>query len=158
MPVADTLIRETLRLTSGGGVALRRNMDNAVTIGGKSIARGDFLAYLLEDVHFDASIYSDPYTFDPGRYEAGREEDKRAPFAYLGWGIGALSCVRAILHIEAKPARSTPLRWNEGREAGNESGAGFVLGGLRLRHRRWGGVASHCCPRDRPKRYPLGAS
>ncbi|KAJ7262357.1 cytochrome P450 [Mycena rebaudengoi] len=92
MPVADAIIRETLRLTTGGGVALRRNMVNAIDIGGKSIARGDFLAYLLGDVHFDASIYSDPYTFDPGRYEAGREEDKRAPFAYLGWGIGRHPC------------------------------------------------------------------
>jgi sterol 14-demethylase len=102
MPVADALIRETLRLTSGGGVALRRNMDSAVVIGGKSVAHGDFLAYLVGDVHFDESIYSDPYTFDPGRYEAGREEDKRAPFAYLGWGIGAFSCVHEILHIDGE--------------------------------------------------------
>jgi sterol 14-demethylase len=58
MPVADALIRETLRLTSGGGVALRRNMDNAVAIGGKSVAPGDFLAYLVGDVHFDESIAS----------------------------------------------------------------------------------------------------
>ncbi|KAJ7131202.1 cytochrome P450 [Mycena epipterygia] len=91
MPVADAVIRETLRLAMGG-VALRRNLVHDVPIGRQTLARGDFLAYSLADVHFDADIYPEPFKFDPGRYDAGREEDKGAPFAYLGWGAGRHPC------------------------------------------------------------------
>jgi len=51
----------------------------------------------MYDTHMNPDIYSDPETFDPSRYEEGREEDKRQTFAYMGWGVGtstrdAFSC------------------------------------------------------------------
>ncbi|KAJ7127689.1 cytochrome P450, partial [Mycena epipterygia] len=91
MPVVEAVIRETLRLTTTG-VALRRNLVHDVAIGTQTIAGGDFLAYSLADVHFDAEIYPEPFKFDPGRYDAGREQDKGTPFAFLGWGAGRHPC------------------------------------------------------------------
>ncbi|KAJ7127667.1 cytochrome P450 [Mycena epipterygia] len=91
MPIMDAVIRETLRLAMSG-VALRRNLVQDLPIGRQTVARGDFLTYSLADVHFDADIYPEPFKFDPGRYDAGREEDKGASFAYLGWGAGRHPC------------------------------------------------------------------
>ncbi|KAJ7739145.1 cytochrome P450 [Mycena metata] len=91
MPVAEAVIRETLRLVMGG-VALRRNLEHELRIGAQTVTRGDFLAYSLADVHLDENIYPEPVKFDPGRYEAGREEDKNTPFGYLGWGAGRHPC------------------------------------------------------------------
>jgi len=93
LPVFDVVIRETLRLVMGG-VVLRRNLlSGHLSVGEASLAPGDFLAYPLADVHLDPDIYPDPLRFDPRRYAAGREEDKRAPFGYLAWGAGRHPCV-----------------------------------------------------------------
>ncbi|KAJ7081264.1 cytochrome P450 [Mycena epipterygia] len=92
LPALDAVIRETLRLVMGG-VALRRNIvPGELAVGAETLAPGEFLAYALADVHLDPAIYPDPLRFDPGRYDAGREEDKRAPFGYLGWGAGRHPC------------------------------------------------------------------
>ncbi|KAJ7131552.1 cytochrome P450 [Mycena crocata] len=102
-PVIDAVLRETLRLVMGG-VALRRNLaPSELSVGSESLARGEFLAYSLADVHLDPSIYPDPQRFDPGRYDAGREEDKRAPYGYLGWGAGRHPCAgMKIAKLEMK--------------------------------------------------------
>jgi len=55
------------------------------------IKPGDFLSYTLYDTHMNPEIYIDPGTFDPSRYEEGREEDKKETFAFMGWGVGALT-------------------------------------------------------------------
>ncbi|KAJ7137456.1 cytochrome P450 [Mycena crocata] len=92
LPALDAVLRETLRLVMGG-VALRRNLaPSGLAVGKETLARGEFLAYPLADVHLDPSIYPDPLKFDPARYDVGREEDKRAQFGYLGWGAGRHPC------------------------------------------------------------------
>jgi sterol 14-demethylase len=52
------------------------------------VPNGEFLAYNMPDAHLNPDIYTDPEVFDPDRYSPGREEDKRVPYAYLGWGVG----------------------------------------------------------------------
>ena len=54
---------------------------------------GGFLAYNVTDVHLNPDIYTDPCAFDPDRFRPGREEDKREPYAFLGWGAGEQHCV-----------------------------------------------------------------
>jgi len=91
LPVVDVVIRETLRMVIGL-LALRRNLGPDLPIAGKIIPTGDFLAYPIGDVNRNPDIYTDPETFDPHRYDVGREEDKRAPLGYLGWGAGRHVC------------------------------------------------------------------
>ncbi|KAJ7181463.1 cytochrome P450 [Mycena crocata] len=95
LPVLDAVLRETLRLVMGG-VALRRNIapegNLDLEVGEERLARGEFLAYCLADVHLNPEIYPEPLRFDPGRYDVGREEDKRVPFGYLAWGAGRHPC------------------------------------------------------------------
>ena len=88
LPMIDAVLRETQRLTMGS-TALRRNLGDAVKVDNKIIRTGDFLAYPLADVHANPDIYSEPMKFDPLRFDLGREEDKKAPMAFLGWGAGA---------------------------------------------------------------------
>ncbi|KAJ8523130.1 hypothetical protein ONZ45_g407 [Pleurotus djamor] len=85
MPAMDLVIRETLRLTLSAA-ALRRNVLEDLKVDGKVIKKGDFLAYSLADVHLNPEIYSEPLKFDPSRFEAGREEDKKGTWSFLGWG------------------------------------------------------------------------
>ncbi|KAJ7097698.1 cytochrome P450 [Mycena epipterygia] len=78
IPVTDSVIRETQGITMGAS-ALRRNLGEEVVVGDK------------------------PSKFDPRRFDAGREEDKRAPIAFLGWGAGWHMCAgMRIAKLEVK--------------------------------------------------------
>jgi len=91
MPILESVIRETLRITMNS-TALRRNIVEDLPVSGKIIPRGNFMAYSLGDVHMNPDIYPNPSKFDPDRYSPGREEDKKVTFGYLGWGAGRHPC------------------------------------------------------------------
>ncbi|KAH9477139.1 Cytochrome P450 monooxygenase [Psilocybe cubensis] len=91
LPVLELVIRETLRLAISG-TALRRNLIEELTIANGQVKKGDFVAYSLADVHLNPDIYEQPEKFDPSRFEAGREEDKKGTFSFLGWGAGRHPC------------------------------------------------------------------
>ncbi|RDB26871.1 Lanosterol 14-alpha demethylase [Hypsizygus marmoreus] len=91
MPVLDSVIRETLRLVINNTL-LRRNLTRDIVIDGVTLERGDFLAYQASDVHANPEVYPNPEAFDPGRYDIGREEDKKVPMAFLAWGAGRHPC------------------------------------------------------------------
>ncbi|KAF8878712.1 cytochrome P450, partial [Infundibulicybe gibba] len=102
LPVLDVVIRETIRLTMSGTL-LRRNLSNDIPIAHATAKSGDFLAYHIPDVHRNTEIYSNPEEFDPDRYSPGREEDKRAPLGFLGWGVGRHPCAgMRIAKLEMK--------------------------------------------------------
>ncbi|KAJ7473528.1 cytochrome P450 [Mycena latifolia] len=102
LPVLDSIIRETQRMTLGQSL-LRRNRGDEIFLGDKVIPMGDFLIYPLHDVHADPEIYSEPSKFDPQRFGPGREEDKKAPLAFLGWGAGRHMCAgMRIAKLEVK--------------------------------------------------------
>ncbi|KAJ6500525.1 hypothetical protein C8R45DRAFT_1092623 [Mycena sanguinolenta] len=56
MPNLDLVIKETMRFNLLG-TALRRNLGGDTIVGENTIRDGDFVAYLLGDVHFDGQIY-----------------------------------------------------------------------------------------------------
>jgi len=91
LPALDLIIRETIRL-SISFVFLRRNLKTDIDAEGVRIAKGDFLLYLAADVHMNENIYSSPGTFDPARYEDGRNEDGGVDCGYVGWGAGRHPC------------------------------------------------------------------
>ncbi|RDB27059.1 putative lanosterol 14-alpha demethylase [Hypsizygus marmoreus] len=91
MPVLDSVIREILRLVVNP-TFLRRNLTHDIMIDGVNIKKGDFLAYQASDMHANPEVYPNPEAFDPGRYDIGREEDKKVPMAFLGWGVGRHPC------------------------------------------------------------------
>jgi sterol 14-demethylase len=98
MPVIESIIRETLRLVKND-TALRRNLVDNLQVADKTIDRGAFMAYNMGDVHLNELFYSEPLKFDPGRFTAPREEDKRGNLLFLGWGAGRHPCAGEGLHL-----------------------------------------------------------
>jgi len=91
MPVADVIIRETIRLIKNGP-AFRYNIADNLQLGDKTVDKGTFVLYRREDVHLNTSCYFDPLTLDPSRFCAPREEDKQGNLLFLGWGAGRHIC------------------------------------------------------------------
>lgn len=74
--------------------------------------------YLIDYTHMNPDIYTDPTEFDPSRYLAGREEDKKVADAYLGWGGGMHPCRKQLYkHL----ARITLLTETSGHESRSQS-------------------------------------
>ncbi|KAI1478870.1 cytochrome P450 [Daldinia eschscholtzii] len=94
-PVIDLCLRECIRLILLG-CPKRKNTSGAdipVNDRGEVIPNGSYGVYLIDQVHFNPDIYSDPLKFDPGRFEHPRAEDKKVPHAFLGWGAGRHQCL-----------------------------------------------------------------
>lgn len=91
MPVLEDVIRESMRLVLAG-TAIRRNLVDSLQVDGKTIDKGVFMAYNVGEVHLNEEIYPEPQKFDPNRYSAPREEDKRGNMVFLGWGAGRHPC------------------------------------------------------------------
>ena len=94
-PMIDLCLRETIRFQAVG-TAFRKNISGKdVQIGktGEVVPRDAFAVYLVDDVHMNPDIYSEPLRWDPGRYLPDRAEDKKTPLAYLGWGTGRHPCL-----------------------------------------------------------------
>lgn len=92
-PLIDLCLRECIRFQLTGS-AFRKNISGQdIPIGnGEIVPRDAYAVYYIDDVHFNPSIYSDPYKWDPSRYLPDRAEDKKSPMAYAGWGLGRHPC------------------------------------------------------------------
>lgn len=94
-PLIDLALRETIRFQLVG-TAFRKNISGRdVPIGssGEVVPADGFALYLIDDVHFNPEVYTDPCEWDPGRFLPGRAEDKKVPFGYVGWGVGRHPCL-----------------------------------------------------------------
>lgn len=95
-PIIDICLRETIRLHMSGN-AFRLNMSGAdIPIGKTStevIPRGAFVTLPAGEMHYNPAIYTNSDEWDPARYLPGREEDKKQPYAWMGWGHGAHQCL-----------------------------------------------------------------
>ncbi|PHH77668.1 hypothetical protein CDD83_4098 [Cordyceps sp. RAO-2017] len=94
-PLVDVCLRETIRMI-GRGASMRKNLSGKdIPIGdtGQVIPKDAYAICGMEDAHMDETLYKDPETWDPDRYLPGRDEDKKSPVAYLGWGAGLHPCL-----------------------------------------------------------------
>jgi len=95
-PLGDLALRECIRFTVPGTSFRKNASGHDIEIAGSKvefIPNGAFAAYLLEDTHFDPKIYSDMYSYDPGRFLEDRAEDKKVAHGFLGWGAGRHPCL-----------------------------------------------------------------
>lgn len=93
-PLINLCLHESIRIVTVGA-ALRKNIsDKDVRIGrtGEVIPKGAFAAFHIDNIHMDPDVWTDPNKFDPGRFLPGREEDKKEPLTYAGWGMGRHPC------------------------------------------------------------------
>ncbi|KAJ0108112.1 hypothetical protein J7T55_007231 [Diaporthe amygdali] len=94
-PMIDLSLRECIRFQLVG-TAFRKNISGRdVPIGksGEVVPRDGFAIYLLDEIHFNPAVYTNPNEWDPSRYLPERAEDKKEPLSYLGWGVGRHPCL-----------------------------------------------------------------
>lgn len=93
-PLINLCLDESIRIVTVGA-AFRKNISGKdVQIGrtGEVIPKGAFAAFHIDQIHMDPDIYTDPTKFNPGRFLPGREEHKKEPLSYAGWGQGRHPC------------------------------------------------------------------
>lgn len=93
-PVVDLCLKDSIRLNLLG-TAFRKNISGRPipTGNGMEVIPPDaVVTYATADVHQDPSIYPNPEVWDPARYLPGREEDKKVPHGWLGWGVARHPC------------------------------------------------------------------
>lgn len=95
-PMINVCLHESIRIITVGAGFRKNISDRDVRIGntGEVIPKGAFAALHIDQIHMNPDIYKDPTKFDPGRFLPGREEDKKAPLAYAGWGQGRHPCCK----------------------------------------------------------------
>ncbi|UZJ53755.1 hypothetical protein CBS101457_003075 [Exobasidium rhododendri] len=100
MPFLEACLAETLRHLVNI-VSLRhynppqgaqgKASSSPVSFGGGTLQSGDFMAFWMAKVHFDASIYPDPLEWDPDRFYARKEGSEE--YQFLAWGAGRSPCL-----------------------------------------------------------------
>lgn len=60
---------------------------------GYHIPTGTFVMYSIAASHLIPSIFPNPTKFDPDRFAPPREEDKKTPYALIGFGGGPRICI-----------------------------------------------------------------
>ncbi|KAL4919864.1 cytochrome P450 [Aspergillus aurantiobrunneus] len=98
LPLLDSFMRETARVTSLDRGAIRRKALADYTFSsGPFVPAGSTVCVFSHDVSRNASVYPDPEQFDGSRFLNGRSKDAASKFAdvsehHLMWGYGSLAC------------------------------------------------------------------
>lgn len=75
------------------------------------VPKGDIICTSPTFAHRLDSVYTDPETYDPHRFGPGREEDKKKPFSFIGFGGGRHSCMgETFAYMQVKVLMSVLLR------------------------------------------------
>jgi len=97
MDFLHNCMREALRLCPTFIMVLRRaEVDVDITVKGVQyrIPKGDFVVVSpTVSMRLKDGAFQDADTFDPDRFAAPREEHKKTPYSYLGFGGGLHSCM-----------------------------------------------------------------
>jgi cytochrome P450 len=110
MPFLDAVIKETLRLHPAVSFLLR-GVATPFEFEGYTIPAGWQVILPLCYTHRTAEYFADPERFDPARFLAPHEEDKKTPYAWMGFGGGKHSCLgMGIAQIEIKTVLTRLLR------------------------------------------------
>ncbi|OHE92810.1 cytochrome P450 6A1 [Colletotrichum orchidophilum] len=94
-PMIDLAMKETIRQTICGCGFRYNGSGKDVEIGGSGevVPRDSFVVYHFDTTHMDPRFFPEPLRWDPGRFLPGREEDKKDPHAFIGWGAGRHPCL-----------------------------------------------------------------
>lgn len=110
--------------------------------GGYTIPAETRVVYGIAASHMLATVWEDPERFDPDRFAPPREEDKKHPYALVGFGGGPRVCIGinfAVVEIKAMTALILS-RYDLAPEDGSVpqqvyQGTGFPVNGIKLRVR-----------------------
>ncbi|MEP7286708.1 MAG: cytochrome P450 [Chloroflexota bacterium] len=92
MKVLDNALSEAERLYPPVASGPRGVVED-FEFNGYHVPAGTFVFYSIAASHLLPDIFKDPTKFDPDRFAAPREEDKKTPYALVGFGGGPRICI-----------------------------------------------------------------
>lgn len=92
MPLVECAVKEALRLHPSVMIMQRRTMGEC-ELGGFAIPADTLLFLAPQHVHKMAEYWDQPEHFDIDRWRSPREEHKRHPASFVGFGGGAHKCI-----------------------------------------------------------------
>jgi retinoid hydroxylase len=106
----EATIKETLRLHPATPF-LARGLTEPLDFGGYRIPAGWLVLVMHAFTQRMPEYFQAPEDFDPARFLPPREEDKRSPYAWVGFGAGAHTCLgMGIALMELKTTLAYLLR------------------------------------------------
>ncbi len=109
-PLTDAVINETLRLHPQV-MMFARGIAQDDHFGGYDLPAGWIAILLPVFTNRLPDYFTDPQTFDPDRFLPPREEHKRHPYSFIGFGGGAHACIgENTARIEIKALLTLLLR------------------------------------------------
>ncbi|MFN8511707.1 MAG: cytochrome P450 [Chloroflexia bacterium] len=88
-----------------------RGVAKAFDFGGYHVPAGEQVRYSIAAGHLLPSVFADPERFDPDRFAAPREEDKKTPYGLVTFGGGPRICIGVnFAQVEIKALAAHVLR------------------------------------------------
>jgi len=110
MNALHNCMKETLRMYPPL-IFLIRSVAKELRFKDMVIPKGDLLFLSPVVSGRDGSVFANPDEWDPSRFEPARAEDKKAPFAYVGFGGGRHGCMgEQFAYLQVKTIWSVLLR------------------------------------------------
>lgn len=110
LPLLERAIKEAERMRPPL-VMLMRAVRRELEYGGFAIAPGGLAMVSPAVSHRLPEVFADPDRYDPDRFGPGREEDRQAPYALLGFGGGRHRCIgQTFAYQQVKVLWSVLLR------------------------------------------------
>src|SRR5215467_8569034 len=106
----DLVVRESLRLVPPEPYLVRRTVTDTEVLG-HYVPAGTLVSITTAGSHLAPECWTDPYSFDPERFDEPRREDRSHRYAWVPFGGGAHKCIG--LHfgvLEAKALLHEMLR------------------------------------------------
>lgn len=111
MDVLHACMKESLRMHPPLIFLMRKVLEPRMALGGRfEIPVGDYVISSPSVAGMLPNVFAEPMKWDPDRFLPPREEDKAAPFSFLGFGAGRHGCMgEGFAYVQVKTIWSTLL-------------------------------------------------
>jgi len=104
MNLLHSCMKETLRMHPPLIFLMRKVLEPRAALGGRfEIPEGDYVVASPSVAGMLPDVFAEPTKWDPDRFLPPREEDKVAPYSFLGFGAGRHGCMgEGFAYIQVK--------------------------------------------------------